>query len=336
MKIKLITVATALLLTLCTLASCGGNGGNGSASTTPDASKPEKETVLRVGTLKGPTGMGMAKVVNDQKLSSSNPKYTFEFFGAPEDITAKLISGNLDVAAVPVNLAAVINKKTNGAYVIAAINTLGVLHIVENGNSVNSIADLEGKTLHATGQASTPEYMLDYILEKNGLTGKVNIEWHTEHSELATLVAAGQVDLAMLPEPHVTSALVKNASLRAAIDLTLEWDEVSDGDAVQGCLIVSRKAIESNKAKVDAFLDDYKASVDYVNTSIVDASAIIAELGIVGAAKIAEKAIPRCNIVFIEGDAMISSLKAFYTVLFNANPSSIGGTMPNDSLYYKR
>ena len=239
-------------------------------------------------------------------------------------------------AAIPVNLAAVINKKTNGAYVIAAINTLGVLHIVENGNSVNSIADLKGKTLHATGQASTPEYMLNYSLEKNGLTGKVNSEWHTEHSELATLVAAGEVSLAMLPEPHVTSAILKNSSLKAVIDLTAEWDKVSDGDAVQGCVVVSKKAISEHKEIVNEFLDKYKASVDYVNTNVTEAAAIIANLGIVGAAKAAENAIPRCNIVFIEGDEMINSLNSFYTVLYNANPSSIGGKLPDDSLYYKR
>ena len=170
----------------------------------------------------------------------------------------------------------------------------------------------------------------------NGLTDKVTVVWHTEHSELATLVAAGEVDLAMLPEPHVTSALTKNSALRAAIDLTAEWDKISDGDAVQGCLIVSKKAISEHKAKVDAFLDEYKASVDFVNNNIPEASVMIADLGIVAAAKVAENAIPRCNIVFIEGDAMVNSLKAFYTVLYNANPSSIGGTMPDDSLYYKR
>lgn len=291
---------------------------------------------LKVGTLKGPTGMGMAKLIDDHNLASSDPMYDFEFFGAPEDITAKLISNNLDIAAVPVNLAAIINKKTNGEYLIAAINTLGVLHIVANGETVNDINDLEGKTLYATGQASTPEYMLNYILEKNGLTDKVNVVWKTEHSELATLVAAGEVSLAMLPEPHVTSAFLKNSSLKTVIDLTAEWDKVSEGNAVQGCVIISKKAITEHKAKVDEFLDKYKASVDYVNTNVVEAAAIIAELGIVGAAKAAENAIPRCNIVFIEGDAMISSLNEFYNVLYTANPASIGGTLPNDSLYYKR
>lgn len=297
------------------------------------ADKPSDDYTLRVGAMKGPTGMGMAKLFTDNNESK---KYETELFGAPEDISAKLISGNLDIAAVPVNLAAVIHKKTEGAYVVAAINTLGVLHIVENGNTVNSIADLEGKTLYATGQGSTPEYMLNYILEKNGLLDKVTVEWKTEHSELATLVASGDVTLAMLPEPHVTTTLNKNADLRAALDLTAEWDKVSEGDAVQGCIVVSKKAIEEHKDLVDAFLAEYEASVDFVNNNVDEASEMIAALGIVGAAPVAKKAIPRANIVFIDGDEMIASLTAFYTVLYNANPASIGGTMPSESLYYKK
>ena len=231
MKIRSLSLILALIMVLGCLIGCSKANNKSSTTTDPDNTTPEDTYVLKVGTLKGPTGMGMAKVVTDNK-ASSDPEYSFEFFGAPEDITAKLISGNLDVAAVPVNLAAVINKKTNGEYVIAAINTLGVLHIVEKGNTLSSIADLSGKTLHATGQASTPEYMLNYILEKNGLKDKVTVVWHTEHSELATLVAAGEVEYAMLPEPHVTSAILKNNELRAAIDLTAEWDKVSEGDAV--------------------------------------------------------------------------------------------------------
>ncbi len=335
MKLRAISLIAALFMAFSCLIGCANNNDSKNNVTTPP-DKDKDTYTLKVGTLKGPTGMGMAKLISDHNLSSADPMYDVEFFGAPEDITAKLITENLDIAAVPVNLAAIINQKTDGKYVIAAINTLGVLHIVENGNTVNNISDLEGKTLHATGQASTPEYMLNYILEQNDLLDKVTIVWHTEHSELATLVAAGEVSLAMLPEPHVTSAIMKNSDLKAVIDLTAEWDKVSDGDAVQGCVVVSKKAITNHKAKVDEFLDNYKASVDYVNTNVADAAQIIAQLGIVGAAKAAENAIPRCNIVFVEGDKMISSLNEFYNVLYTANPASIGGKLPDDSLYYKR
>lgn len=336
---KFVSLTLSLFMILGLLTACRVGSDVPTASTSePETSETEDtgtndDYTLRIGTMKGPTGMGMAKLITDNKTSN---KYTVELFGAPEDITAKLISGNLDIAAVPVNLAAVINKRTEGAYLVAAINTLGVLHIVENGETIQSIADLEGKTLYATGKGSTPEYMLNYILEKNNLTGRVFVEYVTEHSELATLLAAGEVTLAMLPEPHVTTALSKKDTLRVALNLTEEWDKVSEGDAVQGCIVVSKKAIDEHKGLVDAFLAEYKASVDYVNDNIPEASQMIADLGIVGAAAVAERAIPRCNIVYIDGDDMVDSLTAFYTVLYNANPQSIGGTMPDATLYYKK
>lgn len=337
MKRKLLPLLLSLLLTLSLFAACSNNQtAGGSSSATSDAGTSDTVTddyTLRVGTLKGPTGMGMAKMIAD---NNTNKTKEISLFGAPEDLSAALISGSLDVAAVPVNLAAVINKRTNGAYLVAAINTLGVLYIVENGETLTSLADLEGKTLYATGQGSTPEYMLNYILEKNGLKDKVTVEWKTEHSELATLVASGEVQYAMLPEPHVTTTLTKNSSLRAAINLTEEWDKVSEGQAVQGCLVVSKKVVDEHKTVLDAFLDEYKASVEFVNNNISDAAAMIADIGIVGAAAVAEKAIPRCNIVYIDGDAMVTSLTEFYTVLFNANPASVGGTLPNESLYYQK
>ena len=337
MKHKLLPLLLPLLLTLSLFAACSNNQTDaGSSSAASDVATNDTVTddyTLRVGTLKGPTGMGMAKLIAD---NNTNKTKEISLFGAPEDLSAALINGSLDVAAVPVNLAAVINKKTNGAYLVAAINTLGVLYIVENGETLTSLADLEGKTLYATGQGSTPEYMLNYILEKNGLKDKVTVEWKTEHSELATLVASGEVQYAMLPEPHVTTTLTKNSSLRAAINLTEEWDKVSEGQAVQGCLVVSKKVIDEHKAVLDAFLDEYKASVEFVNNNIPDAATMIADIGIVGAAAVAEKAIPRCNIVYIDGDAMVTSLTEFYTVLFNANTASVGGTLPNESLYYKK
>jgi len=337
MKHKLLPLLLALLLLLSLFAACSDNQtDSGSSSATSDTDTTDTEAdnyTLRIGTLKGPTGMGMAKLISD---NNQNKTKEISLFGAPEDLSAALISGSLDVAAVPVNLAAVINKKTNGDYLVAAINTLGVLYIVENGETLTSLADLQGKTLYATGQGSTPEYMLNYILEKNGLKDKVTVEWKTEHSELATLVASGEVQYAMLPEPHVTTTLTKNNSLRAAINLTEEWDKVSEGQAVQGCLVVSKKVIDEHKAVLDAFLNEYKASVEFVNNNIPDAAVMIADIGIVGAAAVAEKAIPRCNIVYIDGDAMVTSLTEFYTVLFNANPASVGGTLPNESLYYKK
>ncbi|MBE6582098.1 MAG: ABC transporter substrate-binding protein [Ruminococcaceae bacterium] len=320
---KIISSILALSMLLFAFASCSPkkDGGSGDSYS------------LKVGTIKGPTGMGMAKIIND---NLTDEKYTFELFNDATAISAKLLGQQLDIAAVPVNLAAVVNKKTEGAYVVAAINTLGVLYIMENGTAVSSVSDLEGKTIHAYGQGATPEYMLAYILEKNGLKDKVNVQWYPTPAELSTLAAENKVDLIMLPEPQITASLTKNANLRVAIDITKEWDKVSENKAVQGCIVVKKEIAKKYPEKISQFLDEYKASVKYVNENPAEASVMIAANEIIPAAPVAALAIPRCNIVFIEGDEMISDLNAFYTVLFNANPQSVGGTMPNESLYYKR
>ncbi|MBQ7779289.1 MAG: ABC transporter substrate-binding protein [Clostridia bacterium] len=323
--VKIISMILALSMLLFAFASC-------SDKKEKQGTQDENYT-LKVGTIKGPTGMGMAKIIND---NLTDEDYTFELFNDATAISAKLLGQQLDIAAVPVNLAAVVNKKTEGAYVVAAINTLGVLYIMENGTTVNSVSDLEGKTIHAYGQGATPEYMLAYILEKNGLKDKVTVQWYSTPAELATLAAEGKRDLIMLPEPQITSSLTKNADLRVALDITAEWDKISENKAVQGCIVVKKEIAEKYPEKVSQFLDEYKASVKYVNENPAEASVMIAANEIIPAAPVAALAIPRCNIVFIEGDEMISYLNAFYTVLFNANPQSVGGTMPNESLYYKR
>ena len=291
----------------------------------PNTPAETDDYVLKVGALSGPTGMGMAKLINDTKEGGTLAgKYQITIYSSPDEIRAALLSGSLDVAALPVNLAAVINTKTEGKYKVAAVNTLGVLYVLEAGNTINSIADLAGKKLYATGQASTPEYILNYILEKNGLQN-VEVEYKTEHSELAALLISGQVTLGMLPEPMVTNALSKNENLRIALNLTEEWKKVSSGEAVQGCISVSTDVIEN-----------HKASVDFVNGNLDEASQMIADAGIVAAAAVAKKALPNCNIVFIDGDRMVSILNEFYDVLYAANPASVGGKQPDDSLYYKR
>ncbi|MBO4326793.1 MAG: ABC transporter substrate-binding protein [Clostridia bacterium] len=301
-----------------------------------NSTEPEDDYVLKVGALSGPTGMGMAKLISDTKEGGKSAgKYEITIYSSPDEIRAALISGTLDVAALPVNLAAVINTKTEGKYKVAAVNTLGVLYVLEAGNTINSIADLAGKKLYATGQASTPEYILNYILEKNGLDN-VEVEYKTEHSELAALLISGQATLGMLPEPMVTNALSKNENLRIALNLTEEWKKVSDGEAVQGCISVSTDVISSHKAVLDSFLDEYKASVEFVNANPDEASKMIADAGIVAAEAVARKALPNCNIVYIDGNEMVSILTEFYGVLYAANPASVGGKMPDSELYYKK
>ena len=323
---KTLALILTLSFVLLALAGCSGTDIN-------EADTGKDNYTLTVGTIKGPTGMGMAKLIKDNEASG---KYEVSLFNDATEISAKLLGKQLDIAAVPVNLAAVVNKKTDGAYIVAAVNTLGVLYVMENGSTINSVSDLEGKTIHAYGQGATPEYMLNHILAENGLEGKVTVEWYPDPATLSSQAASGAVDIIMLPEPQITVAMNKNESLRIAIDITAEWEKCGDGKAVQGCIVVKKEIAEKYPEALNAFLDEYKASVDYVNENKEDASSIIAELGIVPAAPVALKAIPRCNIVFIEGDEMISALNTMYAVLFAANPASVGGTLPDATLYYKR
>lgn len=295
-----------------------------SAGCTQQQSTP---VVLNVAALKGPTGMGLAYVMSEQADA-----YHIELFDAPDVVTGKFINGEIDIAAVPVNLAATLYNKTDGEAVMIAINTLGVLYVLENGDSVQSIADLAGRKLYATGQGSTPEYVLDYLLEQNGLSGQVEVEYLAEHATLAAMVASGEAELAMLPEPNVSSVLLKNDSVRVALDLTAEWDAVSDTALLQGCYIVRKSVLEEEPEAVKAFLDAAADSATRVNEE-EDAAALIAELGIVGSEAIAARAIPNCNIVCITGDEMRQASQAMLQVLFDANPSSVGGALPDDALY---
>ncbi len=334
---KKLTRAVSLLLCavmLLSFAACAGKTGD-SATTTEEPVQADT-TPINITSLKGPTGMGMAKLMND-----GNEQYNFSIAAAATDIAPLIINGEADIAACPLNLAATLYKKTNGQIKIIAINTLGVLYIVENGNSINSIADLKGKTIGATGQGATPEYVLNYLLRANGLEpgNDVTIEYFNDHAELATRIASGKIDIAMLPEPNVTTVLTKNASLRKALDLTDEWEKITKANGektslAQGCLIVRTKFLEAHPNAVKAFLAAYKESVDFVNNNSSQAAQMIADAGIVPSAQIAEQAIPNCNIVYMVSDDMIQTAKANFEVLFKADPASIGGAMPDDNLYY--
>lgn len=222
-----------------------------------------------------------------------------------------------------------------------AINTLGVLSVLENGDSVKSVADLKGKKIGATGQGSTPEYILNYILTANGIDPQKDVEitYYQEHAELATMLLEGKVDIAMLPEPNVTTVLTKNPDIRTALDLTEEWEKAtaqngSQTSLAQGCLIVRSEFLNEHPETVKAFLAAYKKSVEFTNSNIEDAAAVIESSGILPSAQIAAKAIPNCNIVYIDSDEMVSVAKSNLEVLFNANPASVGGAMPDDNFYY--
>ena len=314
---RTLIVALALILMLSAVAC---------AKTQPNAEEPSEP--VRVAALAGPTGVGLAYMMQDMP-----DRYSVELFTAPDQVTAKIINGEVDIAAVPINLASVLYKKTEGKINVIAINTLGVLYLLENGNSVNSVSDLAGKTIYATGEGSTPEYVLNYLLAANGLTDEVKVEYIADNAELIAKLAEGSVQIALLPEPHVSIAMAQNENVRVALKVNDLWNEKNDTQLVQGVYIVRSEYLASNKSQVDAFLKDAEASANKVVTE-EDAPAVVVAQGIIGKEPIAKRAIPNCNIVLVTGTEMKASVSAMLQVLFDANPKSIGGSMPGEEFYY--
>ena len=298
---------------------------------------PAEKTDVRVTALKGPTGMGMASLMAENENGTTQNNYTFTLASAPAEVQSTIISGNFDIAAVPVNLASVLyNKGADISFI--GVATLGVLYVLENGNSINSVADLKGKTIYATGQGATPEYALNFILEKNGLkAGKdVTVEFLSDHAELASKLAANAVSIGVLPEPNVTSALINGkGNLRIALDITSEWDKVSTSKLAQGCIVVSNKFRREHPEAYKAVVSELAASVEYVNANNEEASKLIEKYGIIPKAALAKKALPNCNICFITGDDANKCMQDMLAVLFEANPASVGGKLPADSFYGK-
>ena len=333
------TICAALALTLAlSLAACGKKAEEAPAQEAPVQEAPAEEPVTtRVAALKGPTAMGMVKLMRDDPQSAEGPLYAFTLAGAADEVTPSLIKGDLDMACVPANLASVLYNKTEGEIITLAVNTLGVIYIVENGNAVSSMADLAGKTIVAAGKGSTPEYALRYLLTENGIDPDtdVTIDWMSEHAECVAALASGSATIALLPQPFVTVAQTKIENLRVALDLTAEWDALDNGSGLITGVVVARKAfVEEHPAAVDTFLRNYAESVDWVNSNTADAAALISEFGIVEAAPIAEKALPHCNIVCITGEEMGAKLSGYLQVLFDAEPTSVGGKLPGEDFYY--
>ena len=308
-----------------------------SAPATPTAEvseNTESPEVIRVAALKGPTAMGMIKLMDDE---SENSGFEFTISGAADEITPAIIQGNIDIACVPANLASVLYNKTQGGVKVLAVNTLGVLYICQNGEpTITTAADLRGKTIYASGKGATPEYALRYILTQNGIDpdSDVTIEWKSEHSECLSALLSDEGSAAMLPQPFVTTAQTKSEGVSVVLDLNEEWSALNNGSAlVTGVVIARTEFAESYPAALDAFLGEYSASVEYVNGNNAEAAQLIGKFDIVPAA-VAEKALPKCNIVFISGAEMKEKLSGYLNVLFDSAAASVGGALPGDDFYY--
>lgn len=290
---------------------------------------------VRVGVLKGPTGIGASYLINQSEQGKTTNRYSFTILAEATDMISQIAAGQLDIAAIPTNAAVSLYNKTNGGVRLAALNTAGVLYILENGNAVSEVSDLKGKTIYAVGQGSNPEYVLRFILSKNGIDPDKDVDIQfLDSAELTTRAATGEIEVCMLPVPAVTTVLVKNPSMRIALNLTEQWDKLDVGSQlIMGCIVVRTEYLKQNPIEVQAFLREYEQSIVYVKTNPAVAGEMCAAYGIVPAAAIATKAIPDSNLIFVAGDEIKTRIEGYFQVLFDANPKSIGGKMPQADFY---
>lgn len=340
---RVMSLGLSLALAI-SLAACSGSVSeavsSASATAEPTAA-PEAEapvTTFRIAGLKGPTTMGMVKLMSDAEAGETHQDYQVTMYGAADEVVPLLVKGDIDLAAIPANLAANLYNQTEGKVQVAAINTLGVLYVVTTGDDVKSVEDLKGKTVYSTGKGTTPEYVLNYILKENGIDPEkdLTVEYKSEATEVAAaLQAADEGAIAVLPQPYVTAAQSQIEGLNVALNLTEEWNEVStDSDLVTGVLVASTEFIEQNEAAFEEFLKDYQASIEWVNSNTADAAELVANYGIVAKAPLAQKALPACNITYVDGSEMKTKLSGYLQVLFDQNPKAVGGAMPGDDFYY--
>lgn len=323
-KILSLLLAAALLLLLACGATAKGMSAEGS---------------VRIAGLKGPTTMGLVNLLDMEQQGTAALDYDLQLYGTADEIVPGLIKGELDMAAIPANLAAALYQKTKGGIQVMAVNTLGVLYVVEKGDTVHSMADLAGRTILSTGKGATPEYLLRYLLEKNGLDPDkdVKIQYCSEATEVTAQMAAAQKDaIAVLPQPYVTAAGMKDPSLRVALDLTAEWDKVSDSQLVTGVTVVRTQYAQEHPDVVEAFLQEYAQSVRTANTDLDRTAALCEQQGVVAKAAIAKKALPACNIVCRTGDEMQKDVSAYLSVLCAADPAAVGGKLPDEGFYWKK
>ena len=353
-KLASLLLSAALLLSL---AACGGPVASGPAASTPDSSEAaasseaassgaasseaEENTLstadpVRIAGLKGPTTMGLVNLLPMQEDGSANLRYDLQLYGAADEIVPLLTKGELDMAAIPANLAATLYQKTEGAIQVMAVNTLGVLYVVEKGDTVQSVADLAGRTILSTGKGTTPEYVLRYILTQNGIDPDqdVTIEFYSEAAEVTAQMAVAEDAIAVLPQPYVTSASMQDDTLRVALDLTAEWEKVCDTQLITGVTVVRTAYAEEHPDVVAAFLEDYAASAEAASADLDGTAALCEEQGVVAKAAIAKAALPACNIVCITGEEMKADVAGYAQVLYDADPAAVGGAMPDDGFYW--
>ena len=355
---RFLSLLCVLALAAALLSGCAANGddtagngpetdGNSNTAANDVTQAPQEDAAepidINIMALKGPTAMGMVQFMDQADTGAlTDNHYHFTITAVTDEASAALGSGTTDIAAIPANLASVLYNNTDGAIQVLAINTLGVVYIVERGETIQSVEDLRGRTIYASGKGTTPEYALNYVLSQNGIdpATDVTMEWKSEQAECLSALMADENAIAMLPQPFVTTAQTQSPDIRVALDLTEEWDKCQSGsDApstmVTGVVVARTEFVEQHPEAVSAFLDHYKDSVDFVTGSTAEAARLVGQYDIVPA-QVAEKALPACNITFIEGTEMQEKLSGYLSVLFEQNPQSVGGALPDEGFYYSR
>ena len=320
-----------------TLVGCSNADNNSSAPVVDNTSSDDYVGIdMTVACLKGPTGVGMAKLMDDAANGKTANNYTFTLASAADEISGKIVNGEVNIASVPTNLAAKLSAKTEGKITMLAVNTLGVLSILENGEKIKSVADLKGKTIYSTGEGSNPEYILRYVLKMNRIDpdNDVTIKFVATNDELVANLVSGTAEIAMVPEPAATTVLTKKDTLRRALSISEEWDKISETSLMMGCVVALTSYVEANPEAVEKFLEEYEESIEYVTDNRKNAAILCEKHQIIPSSKIAYDAIPGCNVTFVTGAEMKESIVDYYQVLASYDRTAIGGKQPNANFYY--
>lgn len=298
----------------------------------------EEQVTVRVGSLKGPTSIGLVRLMEQSTNGETSNAYEFTMETAADALLGKMMQGELDIALVPANVASVLYHKTEGGISVIDINTLGVIYMVSADTSIGSMEDLVGKTVYLTGKGTTPDFALQYLLSANGISvDDVTLEYKSEATEVASVLAENPDAVGLLPQPFVTAATKQNEALSVVLDMTEQWNLVQgEGGStlVTGVTIVRNDFLAEHEAAVQAFLADHKASAEYANTETAATAELVVAQGIIEKAPVAEAAIPFCNIVYMDGEEMKEALSGYLKVLEEQNAEFIGGSVPEDEFYY--
>lgn len=340
MKKRTLSLLMCLVMLL-GMAACGkpasSSGASSSASgvsqSDPDVTVSKQTNVM---VMSGPTGVGAAKLMADSAAAGDTAAYHFTVVAGNDEVAPALAKGEADIACIATNVAANLYNKNGGIQVLAA-NTLGVLYILEKGETITDVASLKGKTIYATGQGANPEYIINHLLTQNGIdpAKDVDLQFMTPQEVTAKMVQSSD-GVCLLPVPAATALMLKDTAVREALDVSAEWDKIAESPLVMGCVVVRTAFMQEHPELVEQFLTQYEASIHYMKdeANLAQAAEYVAQFGITANPAIATKAIPQCNLTYLAGAEMRQAIQSYYEVLFTANAASIGGGNPDDDFYY--